>query len=140
MLLSPVSKVGRRDAHASVASTVLGRGGSNSTSGASNFVDASRTEMTAPAKQGFRLPSYAVRVKGTLYELDALERANWWLVVLQSLFFYVLFVAIAYATYEQAWIGDFKEMLALFLFAFSVDLTSDSVIAAFKKPKAALPK
>lgn len=57
--------------------------------------------------------------------------------VLQSLFFYVLFVAIAFATYEQSWIGDFKEIVALFLFAFSVDLTADSVIAAFKKSRAA---
>ena len=122
---------------ASVASTVLGSSGSISTSGGSNFLDASRTELMAPAKQGFRLPSNAVRVKGTLSELDALERANWGLVVLQSLFFYVLFVAIAFAAYEQSWIGDFKEIVALFLFAFSVDLTADSVIAAFKKPKAA---
>lgn len=122
---------------ASVASTVLGNGGAGLTSGAANFVDASRAVTTASAKQGFRLPLDGIRVKGTLSELDALEIANWWLVVLQSLFFYGLFVAIAYATYEQAWIGDFKEIVALFLFAFSVDLTADSVIVAFKKPKAA---
>ena len=122
---------------ASVASTVLGNGGAGLTSGAANFVDASRAVMTGSAKQGFRLPLDGIRVNGTLSELDALENANWWLVVLQSLFFYGLFVAIAYATYEQAWIGDFKEIVALFLFAFSVDLTADSVIVAFKKPKAA---
>ena len=44
-------------------------------------------------------------------------------------------VAGAYILYEETWVGTGKEMLALFMFAFGLDLTVDNVVGAFKKLK-----
>lgn len=52
---------------------------------------------------------------------------------LQSLCFGALFVVGAYVLYGDTWIGTGKEMLAVFVLAFGMDLTSDGLLAALKK-------
>lgn len=56
---------------------------------------------------------------------------------LQSFCFGALFVVGAYVAYGENWIGTAKEMLAVFVLAFGMDLTSDSVLSALKKPPSA---
>lgn len=55
------------------------------------------------------------------------------LAFIQSVGFAIVFVAGVHFLYANDWIGTAKEMAALFILAFGVDLTSDSVIAALRK-------
>jgi len=57
------------------------------------------------------------------------------LAAIQSFGFGLLFVIGSYVLYSDTWVGTAKEMLTLFVLAFGVDLTSDSVLGAFKKLK-----
>ncbi|MGM9484859.1 hypothetical protein ACS5PN_26940 [Roseateles sp. NT4] len=52
---------------------------------------------------------------------------------LQSACFGALFVVGAYTAFGDAWVGSGKDMLWIFVLAFGVDLSSDSVLAALKK-------
>jgi hypothetical protein len=52
---------------------------------------------------------------------------------LQSAFFAILLICGLYAVYVDSWVGTYKEMFAIFLLAFGIDLTSDSVLAELKK-------
>lgn len=54
----------------------------------------------------------------------------------QSVFFALLFVVGVYVFYADTWVGTDQEILALFLLGFSVDLTSERVLALLKNPKA----
>lgn len=53
--------------------------------------------------------------------------------LVQSVIVFLLFVLGAYFLYADTWVGTYKEMMALFILAFGVDLTSESVLAALKK-------
>lgn len=72
---------------------------------------------------------------GTASEQDDLLRRSKWASGLQSVALAVLFTAGVFALYEEAWVGTGKEMLSLFMLAFGIDLTADSVLGAFKKLK-----
>jgi hypothetical protein len=63
--------------------------------------------------------------------LNAARRASW----IQTFLLGVLFVVGVYCLYRETWTGSDKEMLALFMLAFGLDLTADSVAGAFKKLK-----
>lgn len=56
---------------------------------------------------------------------------------IQSMILAAVFVAGLYAFYEETWVGTLKEMIALFLVAFGVDLTYDGVAGELKKGKPA---
>ena len=51
----------------------------------------------------------------------------------QTALFAFIFVFGVVAFYDEAWVGTCKVMLALFILAFSVDLTADGVFAALKR-------
>ena len=53
----------------------------------------------------------------------------------QSVIFGVLFIVGTFVLYEDAWVGTGGEILALFMLAFGLDLTSANVLSAFKKLK-----
>ena len=72
---------------------------------------------------------------GTVAEREALEKEAWWALALQKLFFAVLFVLVAYVLYYDKWVGTLHEMLALFIWAFGVDITSEAVMNAAKTIK-----
>lgn len=55
------------------------------------------------------------------------------LAFIQSVGFALVFVAGVHLLYATDWVGTYKEFAALFILAFGVDLTSDSVMAALKK-------
>lgn len=55
------------------------------------------------------------------------------LALIQSVGFALVFIAGVHLLYSGDWIGTTKEMAALFILAFGVDLTSDSVMAALKR-------
>jgi hypothetical protein len=40
---------------------------------------------------------------------------------------------VAYAFFEKTWVGTGAEMLSIFVWAFGVDITSDTVLNAAKK-------
>ena len=40
---------------------------------------------------------------------------------------------VAYVFFEKTWVGTFPEMLGIFVWAFGVDITSDTVVNAAKK-------
>ncbi len=70
---------------------------------------------------------------GSESERRALRRQSNWAALCQTAVVTALFVAGVYALNADTWIGTPKEMLSLFLLAFSVDLTADGVMAALKK-------
>lgn len=63
--------------------------------------------------------------------LAAAQRASW----VQTAIVGLLFMIGVYCLYRETWSGSDKEMLALFVFAFGIDLTADNVLAAFKRLK-----
>jgi len=65
----------------------------------------------------------------------ATQSESRWLAVVQSMAFGAIFVAGTYVLYVDSWVGTPREMLVIVMLAFGVDLSSDSVLAAFKKLK-----
>ena len=65
-------------------------------------------------------------------ERDALLSDEHRLAFIQSLGFAAFFVAGVHLLYAENWIGSYKEFATLFILAFGVDLTSDSVMAALR--------
>jgi len=63
----------------------------------------------------------------------ALLAQSRWRAAGQSAAFALVFVVGAYFLYGDTWIGTGKEIITLFVLAFGLDLTSDSVVAALKK-------
>jgi hypothetical protein len=51
----------------------------------------------------------------------------------QSAIMGAIFIGGVFFLYEDSWVGTSKEMLSLFVLAFGVDLTADSVLAALRK-------
>ena len=108
-----------------------------------SFLEPHGSEMPVaaglPAQRGSDLGLRPVPppLLGTLEErvslLDAAQRAS----KMQTLLLGALFVAGVYWLYQDTWTGSSKEMLALFMLAFSLDLTADSLAGAFKKLKMA---
>ncbi|MFT4103362.1 MAG: hypothetical protein QM674_20500 [Burkholderiaceae bacterium] len=54
---------------------------------------------------------------------------------LQTALTWGVFVVGTFAVYADSWVGTYREMFALFTFAFGVDLSVDSMLAAMKDPK-----
>jgi hypothetical protein len=74
-------------------------------------------------------------VRGGLADLAYLRSQSGCAAAIQGAFFLALFLATLIIVYGDAWIGTPKEMLALFVMAFGVDVTSDGVLALASKLK-----
>jgi hypothetical protein len=72
---------------------------------------------------------------GTAQERRALFSEGRLIALAQSLIFAALFTVGVYLLYADTWVGTGKELLALIVLGFGVDLTGDSVVAVFKKLK-----
>lgn len=72
---------------------------------------------------------------GTSRERLELFRESRLIALAQSLVFAALFTVGVYLLYTDTWVGTGKELLALIVLGFGVDLTGDSVVALFKKLK-----
>jgi len=70
---------------------------------------------------------------GSEGEVYRLNRDSELLAFAQTLVFVVLFVLGVYLLYEDVWVGTPKEMLALLVLAFGIDLTADGVLGALKR-------
>ena len=81
---------------------------------------------------GFQPASLLV---GTVQERAALLKSARWASRLQSVLLAVLFMAGVYFLCEDTWVGTSREMMALFMLAFGLDLTADNVVGVFKKLK-----
>ena len=69
---------------------------------------------------------------GSAAEREALAAEAWLASIVQTLFFALLFMVVAYVLYSGKWVGTLHEMLALFIWAFGVDITSEAVMNAAK--------
>jgi hypothetical protein len=70
---------------------------------------------------------------GTAAERASLLATEKGAAALQSLIVSVVFLALVYGFYLKSWVGHVPEMLGIFAWAFSVDLTSDALIPLIKK-------
>jgi hypothetical protein len=89
-----------------------------------------------PAKDAVGLKDAIWRpilLTGNESERRTLRRDSKWAATCQTVIVAALFVAGVYALNADAWIGTPKEMLALFILAYGVDLTADGVMGALKK-------
>jgi hypothetical protein len=67
------------------------------------------------------------------HQLQELAAQSHLLAGLQSVSFGFIFIVGAYLLYSDSWVGTGKEIIAIFTLAFTVDLSSDGIIAALKK-------
>jgi hypothetical protein len=74
-------------------------------------------------------------LRGTSQERLELFSQSRLIALAQSLVFAALFMVGVYLLYADTWVGTGKELLALIVLGFGVDLTGDSVVALFKKLK-----
>ena len=89
--------------------------------------------LPAIAKASASASASPIVLDGTIAEQAHLQRsgevASW----LQSAVLAALFLAGNYLLYRESWAGTDKEIVALFLLAFGLDLSADNVLAALKK-------
>lgn len=70
---------------------------------------------------------------GSEGEVYRLNRDSELLAFAQTLVFAVVFVLGVFLLYADSWVGTPKEMLALFVLAFGIDLTADGVLGALRR-------
>lgn len=89
---------------------------------------------TSPASLGTELPIDTARQivdQGSQRKILIAKGKK--LAALQSAGFGLIFVIGAYFLYGDTWVGTSKEIITIFILAFGLDLTSDSLVAALKK-------
>ncbi len=70
---------------------------------------------------------------GSEGEVYLLNKQIWYYELIQTIIVGIIFAVGVFALYEDAWLGTYKEMLAIFILAFNVDLTTDGVISKLKQ-------
>jgi len=70
---------------------------------------------------------------GSEGELYRMTKSNELQAIALTVLFALIFIYGVMAFYDDAWVGTTKEMLALFILAFSIDMTADGVVGALKR-------
>lgn len=92
------------------------------------------TETAGPLGTQLRLQN-PPSLPEVLRRRRATQSESKWLAAVQSVAFGTIFVTGTYVLYADSWVGTPREMLVIVMLAFGVDLSSDSVLAAFKNLK-----
>lgn len=77
--------------------------------------------------------SPVLSLTGTATERTMIAKEEAWAAFLQSAILAGLFIALAYGLQSDTWVGSPKEMLTLFVWAFSLDLTAENLAPLIKK-------